>query len=600
MLRAPLAVAIALTFSSAARCAEPAETAPQFIARVNAESYERNKESNAAQWVAATYINDDTQLLSAKASERSLAVQSAILAQTEQYRGQKPDPATERALYVLRVNNTVLPPKDPKAQSELAGLAAKLEAAYGSGKDCKDPKDAASCRDLVVLSKVLAESRDPAALAEAWSAWHNLAKGSKEDYARFAALLNQGARDYGFKDAGDLWRSAYDLPPDEFRGEVERLYQQVAPLYEQVHCYVRGKLNSKYGDAVQGKTGPIRADLLGNMWSQEWGNIWDVVEPYPDAPSLDVTAKLVEQKWDAARMTRQAEDFYVSLGMPRLPESFWSKAQLIKPRDRDVVCHASAWDMDMKGDVRIKMCIEPNEEELRTIYHELGHVYYYLGYNSLPPIFQGGAHDGFHEAIGDTVLLSLTPKYMNSIGLVDAPATSKQALINQMMKQAVDRIAFLPFGKLIDNWRWQVFAGETTPAQYNDAWWALKLKYQGVVPPGGERSDAEFDPGAKYHVPGNTPYTRYFLAFILQFQFHKALCEASGHKGPLHECSVYGNKEAGKRYWAMLSKGQSQPWPQTLKELTGTTQMDARPIVDYFQPLMGWLKTENRGQKCGW
>lgn len=600
MLRAPLAFAIALTFVGHARAVEPAETAAQFIARVNAESYARAKESNAAQWVAATYINDDTQLLSAKASERSLAVQSEILAQTEQYRGQESDPVTERALYVLRVNNTVLPPKDAKAQSELAALAARLEAAYGSGKDCKDPKDASTCRDLVVLSKVLAESRDPAALAEAWSAWHDLAKGSKDDYARFAELLNQGARDYGFKDAGDLWRSAYDMPPDAFRDEVERLYAQVAPLYEQVHCYVRGKLNAKYGDAVQQKTGPIRADLLGNMWSQEWGNIWDLVEPYPDAPSLDVTAKLVAQDWDAARMTRQAEDFYVSLGMPKLPESFWSKAQLVKPRDRDVVCHASAWDMDMKGDVRIKMCIEPNEEEFRTVYHELGHVYYYLGYNSLPPIFQGGAHDGFHEAIGDTVLLSLTPKYMNSIGLVDAPATSKEALINQMMKQAVDRIAFLPFGKLIDNWRWQVFAGETTPAQYNDAWWALKLKYQGVVPPGGERSDAEFDPGAKYHVPGNTPYTRYFLAFILQFQFHKALCEASGHKGPLHECSVYGNKEAGKRYWAMLSKGQSQPWPQTLKELTGTTRMDARPIVDYFQPLMGWLKTENRGQQCGW
>lgn len=600
MRRAPLALAIVSCFPLWCAAAEPdTESAPDFIARVNAEIYPRAKETNAAQWVAATYINDDTQLLSAKASERALAVQSEILAQTERYRGQSFDPATERALYVLRVNNTVLPPKDPQLQSELAGLAAKLEAAYGAGKDCRDPKDPASCRDLGALSKVLAESRDPAALAEAWAAWHNLAKASKADYARFAELLNIGARDYGFADTGELWRSAYDLPPAEFSAEVERLYAQVEPLYEQVHCYVRGKLNARYGDAVQQKTGPIRADLLGNMWSQEWGNIWELVEPYPDAPSLDVTAKLVEQNWDAARMTRQAEDFYISLGMPKLPESFWSKAQLTKPRDRDVVCHASAWDMDLKGDVRIKMCIEPNEEEFRTIYHELGHVYYYLAYNSQPPIFQGGAHDGFHEAIGDTVLLSLTPKYMNSIGLVEAPATSKEALINQMMKQAVDRIAFLPFGKLIDNWRWQVFAGEVKPEGFNDAWWALKLKYQGVVPP-VERSDAEFDPGAKYHVPGNTPYTRYFLAFILQFQFHKALCEAAGHTGPLHECSVYGNKEAGQRFWALLKQGQSQPWPQTLKELTGTTQMDARPIVDYFQPLMGWLKKENRGQQCGW
>ena len=365
MKTSPLLLAIALANSIAAHAEHsdtqnpaPAatETAPQFIARVNAESYPRVKESNAASWVAATYINDDTQLLSAKASERSLAEQSRILAQTESYRGEKSDPATERALYVLRVNNTVLPPKDPALQGELAALAAGLEAAYGAGKSCTDPTDPATCRDLTALSKVLAESRKPEELAEAWSAWHNLAKGSKADYVRFADLLNQGAQDYGFKDAGQLWRSGYDMPPDEFSGEVERLYSQVEPLYKELHCYVRGRLNAKYGDQIAPKRGPIRADLLGNMWSQEWGNIWDLVEPYPDTPSLDVNSKLTEQKWDAPRMARQAEDFYVSLGMPKLPESFWTHAQLVKPRDRDVVCHASAWDVDNDNDGEDDAC----------------------------------------------------------------------------------------------------------------------------------------------------------------------------------------------------------------------------------------------------
>ena len=236
---------------------------------------------------------------------------------------------------------------------------------------------------------------------------------------------------------------------------------------------------------------------------------------------------------------------------------------------------------------------------MTTIYHELGHVYYYMAYNHLPPLFQSGAHDGFHEAIGDTVVLSLTPKYLNSIGLIGEPKVSQEALINEQMKMALDKVAFLPFGKMIDQWRWGVFSGRISPENYNQAWWDLRMKYQGVAAPNA-RSEADFDPGAKYHVPGNTPYTRYFLAHILQFQFHKALCDAAGFKGPLNECSIYGNKEAGQRFWAMLQKGQGQPWPATLKELTGTEQMDASAILDYFAPLHAWLKEKNQGQQCLW
>ncbi len=267
-----------------------------------------------------------------------------------------------------------------------------------------------------------------------------------------------------------------------------------------------------------------------------------------------VEAEIKADMKTAKEMTRRAEDFYVSLGMPKLPESYWKKTQFIKPRDREVVCHASAWDMNMAGDVRTKMCIKPNEEEFTTIYHELGHVYYYLAYNDKPPLFQTGAHDGFHEAIGDTIVLSMTPKYLQSIGLVGEQQQSKEALINAQMRMALAKVSFMPFGLMIDRWRWGVFDGSIKPENYNKAWWELKAKYQGVAPVSARGEDF-FDPGAKYHVPGNTPYTRYFLSHILQFQFYKSLCDASGHKGPLYECSFYGNKEAGKRYWAMLSKG---------------------------------------------
>jgi peptidyl-dipeptidase A len=374
----------------------------------------------------------------------------------------------------------------------------------------------------------------------------------------------------------------------------------VKPLYDGLHCYARDRLAAKYGASKVPAGKPVPAHLFGNIWAQQWNNIYeDILKPYPavSRPSLD--RELVRQKYDAVKMTRQAESFYTSLGMPTLPDTFWERSMLTRPRDREVVCHASAWQMDGGEDVRIKQCILPNEEELGTIYHELGHVYYDLAYKDQPFFFQGGAHDGFHEAIGDTVLLSVTPAYLNSIGLGSAVRPSREATINEQMKMAADKIAFLPFGLLIDQWRWKVFSGEIQPLDYNKAWWQLREQYQGVAAPNA-RTEEDFDPGAKYHIPGNTPYTRYFLSFIMQFQFHKALCEAAGHTGPLHECSVAGNKAAGEKFWAMLQAGASQPWQDTLEKLTGTRQMDASAIIDYFAPLMSWLEEQNAGKQCGW
>lgn len=578
--------------------ATPAD-ADAFVAGINQDIRDHYVEDVAAQWVAATYITPDTGVLEAKASERGLIRLKDAIDASRRFDGVSGiSTDSARAIEMLKRQSAMPAPRNPADLAEMATLASRLGAAYGSGKYCSDPADPKTCRNLNQLSKVLAESRDWNADLEAWQGWHSVARGMRGDYQRFAELLNEGARDTGYADAGQAWRSGYDMDPADLRAETDRLWGQVKPLYSQLQCYVRGKLEKNYPGKMP-KDGTIPAHITGNMWAQDWSALYPLVQPFPGVSGVDVDAALKKQKYTPEKMVRSAEDFYKSLGMPALPASFFERSQLVRPRDRDVVCHASAWDTNLEGDVRIKMCITPTEEDFRTIYHELGHIYYYLAYNNLPPLFQAGAHDGFHEAIGDTVQLNLTPAYLHRIGLAGAPKQSEKAVINAQMQLALEKIAFLPFGKLIDEWRWGVFDGSIAPQNYNAAWWQLRQKYQGVSSP-IPRSEEDFDPGAKYHVPANTPYMRYFLAHILQFQFQRSLCEAAGFSGPLNECSVYGNKQAGEKFWAMLGKGGSQPWPKTLKELTGSEQMDASAIIDYFAPLNRWLEAQNAGKDCGW
>ncbi|WP_425602203.1 M2 family metallopeptidase [Luteimonas aquatica] len=604
------------------------ETADEFIARVNREYKEMYPEFTSSQWLSSTYINDDTKLLAAKGNERFLTQLKRWLEQAKRFEGQKMSPATARAINLLKLGTSMPPPKDPAKLTELTAIATDLEGQYGAGTWCRDKSDPKSCRQLGDLEEVLRNSRDYDEQLQAWQGWHTIAQPMRGEYQRFAELVNEGARDMGYADAGEMWRSGYDMSPTEFAAETDRLWGQVKPLYEQLHCYARTKLEAKYPDKGSVAGGLLPAHLMGNMWQQDWSNLWPMLVPFPDAGDLNITATLEKQYQaglndlliqenetmpaereadivhraqldQARRMTERAQDFYTSLGMPKLPASYWEKSQLIKPRDRDVVCHASAWDMNMSGDVRTKMCIKPNEEDFTTIYHELGHIYYDLAYNKQPPLFQNGANDGFHEAIGDTIVLAMTPRYLQSIGLVGEQKENQEALINSQMRMALAKVSFLPFGLMIDRWRWGVFDGSIKPGDYNKAWWRLKAQYQGVAP-ATPRGEEFFDPGAKYHVPGNTPYTRYFLSHILQFQFYKALCDASGYKGPLYACSFYGNKVAGQKFWAMLDKGASQPWQSTMRELTGNGKLDAAPMLEYFAPLQTWLKQQNEGRTCGW
>ncbi len=576
---------------------ESRESAGEFVQRVNTELEELSDGLEAAAWVRANFITVDTGKLAAKFQEDLAKYLSETVAASTLYDLEEINPSDARALNLLRLGTSQPAPNDAAKRSELAKITTSLEGRYGSGKYCPENED--KCYELGELENVMANSHDYDKNLKAWAGWRTVSPAMREEYQRFVELTNEGATELGFTNLADMWKANYDMSPVAFDEEATRLYGQVKPLYDELHCYVRRELSEHYGADKVPLDKPIPAHLLGNMWAQQWGEIYELVEPYEGVADVDIDSALVEQGWSAEKMVRTAEDFFVSLGLPELPDTFYERSLLTKPEDRDVVCHASAWPIDGGKDPRIKMCIEPTGEMLSTIYHELGHIYYFIAYQDQPALFRNGAHDGFHEGIGDTIVLSLTPEFLQNLGLASEVADGNEALINTQMKMALDKLAFLPFGKLIDEWRWRVFAGDIAPEDYNQGWWDLRTKYQGIAPP-VTRDESFFDPGAKYHIPANTPYTRYFLSHILQFQFQRSLCDAAGFEGPLHECSIYGSKEAGAKLEAMLAAGASEPWQDTLEKLTGTREMDASAIIDYFMPLNTWLKEQNEGQMCGW
>jgi len=509
-------------------------------------------------------------------------------------------PEIARKFYLLKLQISAPPPADSARAAELARLGAQLNGEYGRGRWCRDVAGKEECLEIGAISQIMATSRDPEALLAAWTGWHKVGAPMRGRYLRFAELSNEGARAMGFKDAGAMWRSGYDMSPEAFEQEMDRLWGQLKPLYLQLHAYVRARLVEKYGPQVVPPSGMIPAHLLGNLWAQEWGNIYDVVAPPGGgAGGVDVTALLAAKQVDPLAMVHYGEGFFTSLGFAPLPASFWQRSQFTKPRDRDVVCHASAWDIDAQDDVRIKMCIEQTGEDFVTIHHELGHNFYQRAYKAQPFLFQNGANDGFHEAVGDAIALAITPEYLLKVGLMPGPVPGAESDIPLLLRQAMDKVAFLPWGLLVDKWRWQVFDGRLNATNLNAGWWKLRRDYQGVSEP-LERTEADFDPGAKFHVPGNTPYARYFLARILQFQFYRGLCRAAGHTGPLHRCTFFGNEAAGARLAAMLEAGQSKPWQETLYALTGERQMDASAMAEYFAPLKSWLEEQNRGKPVGW
>jgi peptidyl-dipeptidase A len=573
--------------------------AQAFLAAAEKELFDFSIDAGRVYWVNATYITEDTDAMAAAIGAKGTEMSVRFALEAAKYANVPGLSLTEkRKLDKLRGGIVLPAPTREGAATELNTIATRLNSQYGKGKGTLDGKPINGSDIEAAMGMV----RDPAKLAEMWTSWHNqVGAPMKSDYVRMVDIANQGASELGFANVGAMWRSQYDMPADDFAKLTETLWQQVKPLYDELHCYARSELNEEYGDEVQPDSGPIRADLLGNMWAQEWGNIYDIVAPEGAGDiGYDVTELLKAKDYDAIKMVKAGEGFFSSLGFEPLPETFYQRSQFVKPADREVVCHASAWDLDNKDDIRIKMCIKVNGDDFTTVHHELGHNYYQRAYQAQDFLHLDGANDGFHEAIGDMLALSITPEYLVQIGLLEAdqvPSADKDTGL--LLRQAMDKVAFLPFGLLVDRWRWGVFDGTIKPEGYNQAWTALRLQYQGITPPVDRPADA-FDPGAKYHIPGNTPYTRYFLARILQFQFYKAACDAAGWEGPLHRCSFYGNKEVGAKLNAMLELGASKPWPDALEAFTGTREMNGTAMVEYFAPLQSWLKEQNKGKQCGW
>ena len=574
----------------------PTETAEAFVARINEELEELRRELGAAGWVRATYITGDTALLQSRARERYAAWHGDAVKQAVRYDDQELAPETRRALDQLKLGTSLPSPSDVAKRRELTQIATEMKGLYGAGKYCRNGTDCLSGSELEALMQT---SRDYDELLDTWQGWRAIAPPMRAMYERYVELANEGAQELGYGNLGEMWRAKYDMAPDEFQAETTRLWEQVKPLYDELHCHVRAKLGDYYGEDKVPQNQPIPAHLLGNMWGQTWDFLYDIMEPYPGTADFDVDSTLQKKNFSPQEMTRSAESFYVSLGLHRLPDTFWERSMFSRPADRDVVCHASAWGLDGGNDLRIKMCINQTYDELKVIYHELGHNYYQSAYKDQPALFRSSAHPGFHEAIGDTITLSMTPGYLAEVGLIGSAEENREAEINRQMQMALRGIAVLPWTKLVDEWRWKVFSGEVTPDNYNQAWWELRETYQGVAAP-VERSEKDFDPGAKYHIPANVSYTRYFLARILQFQLQRSLCEVAGHDGELQACSLYGSKEAGEKLWGLLEKGASQPWQDTLEEFAGTREMDATAIIDYFAPLMEYLKEQNAARSCGW
>jgi peptidyl-dipeptidase A len=595
LLSALFCCAFAIALDAQTKNPPTVAEAEQFMNKAEARLAELTVKSNQANWIHENFITDDSEAIAAAVNDEITAATTELVEQAKRFEGLKMPAELARKFLLLKLQLVAPAPKDPKLRKELTSIAVSLDSDYGKGKFVDSH---GTTLDINDVENIMAEDRDAARLKEVWLGWHSIGAPMRPRYARFVDLSNQGARELGFKDTGVLWRAGYDMSPEQFSTDVDRLWNQVRPLYLSLFTYVRARLSQKYGPQVVSPDGPLPAHLLGNPWAQTWGNIFPLLGLPENSRGYDLTELLRAKKLDAHGMVKYGENFYTSLGFAPLPKTFWERSLFTKPADREVVCHASAWDIDNKDDVRIKMCIQIKDEDFVTIHHELGHNFYQRAYKNQPFLFLNGANDGFHEAIGDTIALAITPEYLKKVGLLETVPPA-EADIPLLLKQALDKVAFLPFGLTIDQWRWKVFSGEIKPEDYNQSWWDLRLKYQGIVPP-VQRSETDFDPGAKFHVPANVPYMRYFLADIYEFQFYRAMCQAAGYTGPLNRCTFFGSKEAGAKFNKMLEMGQSKPWPDAMQELTGQRNADASAIIEYFAPLQKWLDEQNKGMKVGW
>ena len=582
--------------------------ATEFLSRVDKLYAEWNNKQTLADWEYASNLTPGNLAKKLNVSSEAARVTKSIWKEVNEFPWRDiKDENIRRQFSKLSVLGTAALPED--LFQEYEKIISDMENIYATAKIC-DYKDRSKCNLALEpeLTEILMKSRDPEELKYIWVQWRK-ATGEKMKslYKRYVELSNMAATLNNFTDNAAYWMKDYEA--DDFPEQIDALWQQLKPLYLQLHAYVRRELRKKYGEDIVSKDGPIPAHLLGNMWAQAWSNIADFTIPYPGKQLPDVTDAMVKQGYNATTIFRVAEDFFTSINLTAMPDLFWERSILEKPKDRELICHASAWDFYDSKDFRIKQCTRVNTEDLLTAHHEMGHVEYYLQYKNQPTVYKEGANPGFHEAVGDVIALSAsTPSHLKKINLLEDDSTDREANINHLYLKGLDKIIFLPFAYMMDKWRWNVFQGKVTPDNYNCNWWDLAEVFQGIEPP-VDRSEDDFDPGAKYHIVADVEYIRYYVSFVVQFQFHKSLCiEAKQYdpqnpdSKPLHQCDIYNNKAAGNLLKSMLELGSSKPWPDAMEKITGQRNMDSAGLLEYFKPLTDWLTEENKktNEYIGW
>src|SRR5579863_10524917 len=323
------------------------DDARKFLADAEEKLLALDVEDQQADWIHENFITDDSEAVSAKADQRAIDESVRLAKEATRFDKLSLPEDMARKMKLLKIGLVLATPSDPKESEEVTRLASSLDGAYGKGKYCPDRLKNAEkkCLDIEDITRVMANSRDPKELLDVWTGWRSISPPMRKDFARFVELSNKGAKELGFQDTGVLWRSKYDMTPDDFSKELGRQWDQVRPLYVALHSYVRWKLREKYGDAVPAN-GPIPAHLLGNIWAQDWTNIYKLVAPANADPGYDLSKILKARNMQSRDMVKSAESFFTSLGFAPLPPTFWERSLFVKPRDRDVVCHASAWDVD--------------------------------------------------------------------------------------------------------------------------------------------------------------------------------------------------------------------------------------------------------------
>ncbi|KAM6291936.1 angiotensin-converting enzyme 2 [Porphyrio hochstetteri] len=498
----------------------------------------------------------------------------------------------------------------PEKYERLSTVLSKMSTIYSTGTVCKTTEPSECLVLEPGLDIIMANSTDYHERLWAWEGWRaNVGRMMRPLYEEYVDLKNEIATLNNYSDYGDYWRANYeaDYPEnykysrDQLIKDVEKTFEQIKPLYQQLHAYVRHRLEQFYGPEFISSTGCLPAHLLGDMWGRFWTNLYPLTVPYPAKPNIDVTSTMVLKKWDAMKIFKAAETFFDSIGLYKMTEGFWNNSMLTEPTDnRKVVCHPTAWDLG-KGDYRIKMCTKVTMDDFLTAHHEMGHIEYDMAYSKQPYLLRGGANEGFHEAVGEIMSLSAaTPQHLKSLDLLEPTfQEDEETEINFLLKQALTIVGTMPFTYMLEKWRWMVFRGEITKEEWTKRWWEMKREIVGVVEP-VLHDETYCDPAVLFHVSNDYSFIRYYTRTIYQFQFQEALCKAANHNGPLHTCDITNSTAAGTKLRELLELGRTKPWTQALENVTGEKYMNAAPLLHYFEPLYEWLQGNNSGRYIGW